>query len=83
MNRTAMPDGEVKSRLDAIERYNNYFAVELDKDGNPLTQHIVTAKHIAGFMRREWNVEPAKYGIIETDVKPKADQPSQNLSNAL
>ncbi len=60
---SAMNDGEVRSRLEAIERYNDYFRRELDEKGNPLTHHIVGPQQLWNIMTREWHVDPTKFGV--------------------
>lgn len=63
MNRIVMPAAEVKIRLAAIERYNDYFRRELDAQGKPLTQHIVGPTELWMIMAREWGVDPTKFGL--------------------
>lgn len=64
--KTIMTDGEVRSRLEAIERYNDYFRRETDEKGNPLTQHIVGSTQLWNIMTREWGVEdPTKFGVSQ------------------
>lgn len=58
-------DDEVRERLKGIARYNDYFTRELDKDGQPLTQHIVSNRQLWNIMTREWGVDPRKFGIAE------------------
>lgn len=58
MPRAPMHPDEVKSRLAAIERYNEYFARELDSEGQPLTQHIVGPAELCKIMTKEWGVDP-------------------------
>jgi hypothetical protein len=65
MSRNAMTDGEVRSRMEAIERYNAYFSREVDEKGQPLTQHIVGPRQLWNIMTREWGVDPRKFGIAE------------------
>lgn len=60
-----MPAAEVKSRIDAINRYNAYFATELDSEGKPLTHHMVTSRALWTIMTREWGVDPKDFGITE------------------
>lgn len=60
-----MPDAEVRQRLDKIKSYNAYFARERDKEGQPLTQHIVGPAQLWRIMTIEWGVDPTKFGIDE------------------
>lgn len=86
MNREPMKDGEVRSRLLAIEDYNTYFRRELDAQGLPLTQHIVGQRKLWRIMTREWGVDPTKFGIerpgLEWNPNKQDDQqPAEDLSD--
>lgn len=70
-----MTNTEVRNRLAAISKYNAYFATERDKDGNPLTQHIVGDRLLWRIMTREWNVDPTRFGISEPPELPKFRAP--------
>lgn len=93
MSKTAMPDGEVKSRLEAIERYNDYFRRETDEKGNSLKQHVVGPDELWKIMTREWGiVDPTKFGVAkppEPCWPPKKDgakavaSKPENLSDGL
>lgn len=60
-----MSDNEVRSRLEAMERYNAYFARETDEKGNPLTHQMVGQQQRWNIMTREWGVDPMKFGITK------------------
>lgn len=73
--RNEMPDAEVKARLSRIKKYNEHFAG---------TKEVVSDAQIYGFMTKEWNVDPAKYGILTPPVRKemsKADV-AKHIANA-
>ncbi len=62
---SAMTEGEVRSRLEAIERYNAHFKDATDEKGQSLAHHMVTHRQLWNIMTREWNVDPVKFGIAD------------------
>lgn len=89
MSNTAITDQEVRSRLEGIQRYNDYFAVEADEKGQPLRHHIVGPRQLWNIMTREWRVDPTKFGIKEPPPLPKfgpqpaVQKPKEDLTDGL
>lgn len=90
---SAMTEGEVKARLEGIERYNDHFRNAVDEKGNSLAHHMVTPRQLWNIMTREWGVDPRQFGISEPppskwEPKKQGEQPEpapqlENLSHGL
>lgn len=73
---SAMTQGEVKARLEGIQRYNDHFLNAVDEKGNSLAHHMVTHRQLWNIMTREWGVDPREFGIADpgpTEWPPKKD----------
>lgn len=84
---SAMTDGEVKARLEGIERYNEHFRNAVDEKGKSLAFHVVSPRQIRNILTREWGVDPRDFGIEEppaTKWDPKKEtQPATAATESL